>query len=671
MLNRPNPLSIEVLGQLDYDKLDGDFGKIQQTIQLDDQARAEWKAKCNEIRKLIDGEDKRTHLPWPWASQLSVPLLKKLLRQWKPGMYNLFAAAEPLAMFKAGTGVAAERTTVCEDFFTWLVKDHMDDVGSQYQYLLDNVGGDRGTGYMVASWDYRTELETRIVIGEALFPNGVPQDLNVVVNTLVQQYGLQGSDSTMVEQLNVAAQKLASGTPYAKITYRRVVKDKPRVQAVDPMRVIVPPDSGQPHEAEYVAIAFDYSADELRQFARDGIFNKEAVDDVIEKEKSPGAQGTPTSPLTSISDDLDYVKTQQQQDAGVFAQGTFSRKIRVFLVYCWLDTNQDGQNERCVLWFAEKTKTRLALHEFPFSFRYWPVFRYDYEKTDPRPHLSRGIGQILCDIQKELNHLHRGMMDSVDIELSPTFQMRITAGLDPREIKFGAGLIIPVQQVGDIGPVSQNTSNIPAYMQTKAELMTFADDTVGSVNSALAATGRNLERRTAFEVQQVAGQIEAIQTMDAASFQSVNKLLWQCIWQMWLDLGPTEIFFQVTGEEAPRPFIKMEEDQHFQLMPSATPGNINRDAMLQKALLVFDKFAVLPPGTLNMPLLVWWILTLIDRRMAQRLVLTEDESAAEQVVNRAAKTIAEGELPPETMALMAGARTRGGPPNGGGAAPAP
>lgn len=652
-----------MLKELDSTRFDDAFKALVQRIQGDNDARAGWISDCNEVRKLIDGKDKRLKKPWPWASELSIPLLKKLLRSWKPMLYNLVAAANPVASFRAGTGAAAQRTGVCEDWFSWLVREHMTDTLSEFQYMLDAVGGDRGMGYLVASWDYLTELESRVIVVANLWPDGPPNDVEAIVRTIVEQYDLQGIDESQLKQLITAAAEIISGAPYVKVTYRRTISDRPKLQYFDPFRVIVPINSGYPEAADYVCLMHDFTPSELRQGALDGHYNAEAVNKLLEKIESP-SKGNLHNQIKAVTDtqDGDQVKLQQQIDAGINGiqdDGT----IRVYQVYVKLDINSDGIDERCVLWYCPWDQSILALFEYPFSFHYWPVFRFDYEKVDRRPYISRGIGHILRDIQKELNGLHRGMMDAVDIELSPTFQMRMTAGIDPKAVRFGPGAVIPVQQVGDIGPIQTPQLNLPAYLQTKGELQGFGEETIGSVNSALAATGRNLERRTAFEVQKVSGAIDAIQTMDAAAFQTTCQKLWQCIWEMWLDLGPEEVFFQVTGEEMPRPFKKSEHNYHYQLVPAGTPGNTNRQAEMGKAMQMLELALKLPPDILDLRVVARYTFALIDRRLANMAMMTQEQGQEQQILRQAATMMGTGKgVTPDMQAMMGRGRLAGGGP---------
>lgn len=654
MPSRPNPLSLEVLGELKWDKLEESFTRLCARIQRDDDARSEWISKVQKIEKQLRGKEERHNKPWEHASDLSIPLTKKLLRRWIPVLYNLVALADPISTFKATNFEGAMVSARVEDWFTWLLRDYMSETLSEVSYLVNDIGA-KGMGYLGVSWDYRTELESRIVMVENLFPQGPPQDLQQIVQTLVQQYDIQNPD----KELLAAADKIARGAPYVRLSFMRVVADKPRIYRHDPLFVVVPPGSGASHEAEYVAIAHEFTPSELRQRARDGLFNAEAVEKLIaDAGTKSGQRGN--DPMRRIeTTNADSAVRETQQSAGVNVVEDLA-PIRVFQVYCFLDYNGDGIDERCVLWFSPTGKNRLSLTPYVFSFRHWPIFRFDYEKVDRRPYLSQGMGEQLKDIQTQYTKQYRATSDAIDVQLAPVFQMRQGSKLAPRSIKWGPGRVIPVTEIGDISPVEKNPFNLHEYLGWRQELKAFGEEMVGSIDAALAATGHQLERRTAFEVQAVSGQIEALQGMDAAVFQQSMAKVFECVWELWLDLGPDVVYYSVTGEQFPRLFRKSEHAYKYQLVPAGTPGNTNRSREAQQWMQLGQAVMQIAPDLTNRAFFVQRLARLIEPRLAQQLVMDPQQSQTQQILQSTAQQIAQGEGPEALRALTASPVSRGG-----------
>lgn len=651
MANRPNPLSLTVLGELDFEGFNKQFKKLAKRIDKDDGSRAEWLDTCRTIEKQLRGTTERKNPPWKGACELAPPLTKRELRRWIPNMFNLAALADPISSFQANEPNAALVAPTAEEFFTWLVKDHMSNTLDEIAYLAYGVGS-KGQDYAGVSWEYRTELETRVIIVDNLWPQGPPQDMTQIVSRLQMEYDVVLPSQQTAQDLMNAAKAIASGAKYVRLEYRRVIADKPRLTYWASGRVVVPPRSSEPENASYVCLLHDMTASELRQLALDGVLNKEAVETAIEQ-AGEGTKGADES-VHRRSDYArnDSVEREQLQEAGV-SDVDEEDIIRVHQVFCKMDKNGDGIDERVVLWYVPgNTALPLAVHDFPFSFKYWPVFRFVYEMVDRRPYRAQGMGQQLQSIQAQYTKQYRATADAIDIQLAPVFQMRCTSKLQPRTIRWGPGKFVPVSQIGDIAPIEKGPFNLHEYLQDRGELKMFAQELVGSVPGELNATGSKLERRTAFEVQKVSGQVEAMQGMDAAVWQMSMRKVFQCIWEMWLDLGPEEVYYNVTSEVQPKPFRKSEHNYKYQLIPSGTPGNTNRQAQLSRLIEVVQVFAQFAPDILNREFVLLMIAKLLDPRLAKQIVLPQAQQRATQILHDMAAAVANGSVPESVLALM-------------------
>jgi len=634
MPQRSNPLSIDVLGELNWDGFEKTFSQLTKRIDKDDSARQEWAGKIQDIERQLRGKEPRNNKPWPHATEISIPLTKKLLRRWLPVIYNLVAYADPVCHFKANDAQAASFNAKVEDFFTWLVRDYMDETLTEVQFLCYDIGA-KGMGYLGVGWDYRTELESRVVPVDNIFPQGLPQDLGQIVQALQQQYEIEQP----TKELLAVAQKIAQGAKFVRISYRKVITDKPQIVRHDPLYVIVPPESGAAHEAEYVCLAHEFTASELRQRALDGFFDKTAVEKLIEA-AGKTAEGNEKRRFDQVAGS--NAQRDKQNMAGVSTDRD-GKPFKVYQVYCKLDYNGDGIDERCVLWYSPLGAIRLALSPFVFSFPYWPVFRFDYEKVDRRPYLSQGMGEQLQALQSHYTKQFRATDDAIDIQLAPVFQLRSSSKFQPRTIKWGPGKFIPVTEIGDVAPVEKSPFNLYQYVQNRGETKSFAEEMVGSIDAALASTGKSLERRTAFEVQAVSGQIEAVQGMDSAIFQQTMAKVFQCVWQLWMDLGPDVVYYNVVKEPFPQLFRKSEHNYKFQLTPAGTPGNTNRQAELGRTLNIVQILAPTPAGQmLNWQFIAERIAGLLDQRLAKQIILPPPQQQAQGLLQQAAAQLTQG-----------------------------
>jgi len=645
-----NPLSISVLGQLDKEKFKDEIKQIIKEIKEDDDARSTWVAECDKIRKLIGGTDKRKNKPWKGASELCVPLIKKMIRRWKPVLYNLVALADPVCAFYAGNVQVADKSPVAERFFDWLVKVYMDEALDELQYLIEYIGK-YGSAYLGVSWDYKTELQSRVAIVKNLFPKGIPEDIKEIIQVLATQYDISILNEQVKRDLIEAATKIQQGMPYIRIVSKQVVKNKPKLTSYAPMDVIVPSNSNTAHEAEYVSIVTEMTRNELVQKASDGFFNPEAVAELLALTR--GKSGNATK--TSTNETGPNFKNKIRKSAGV---NSITSGIPVHQVYCKIDYNGDGIKERVVMWVAPRNDSPVILALFPFSLAmsHWPIYRFDFERADKGPYTSQGIGQLLRAIQKQLNKQHRAKSDAIDIQLAPVFQRKITSSLRTSNIKWGPGKVIDVQEMGDFAEVAKNPFNLHEYINSEGQLESMAEGLIGNLINDLQATGKKLERRTAFEVNKVGGQSEALSSMDSASFQATLRLVWQTVWQMWMDFGPREIYFLVTGERTLELFKKADYDKNYQLMPTGTPGNTDTNKQLGRGMQVLQLALQDQTGSFNLPAIFKWVVNKIDDRLAKIALVPQAQQQYMQTLQQAAELINNGDLPPDIQgSIVSGA----------------
>lgn len=636
-----NPLSIEVLGELSRDDLSEDIEELTQAIEREEGGRGEWVSNLRTIRELIDGKQKRKNEPWKGASNVCIPLIKKLLRRWKPLLYNLFALADPVCSFEATSLQGVNEAPKAERFFDWLTKVYMDDVDEQIQLLTEYIGRD-GSGYMGVGWDWRTELDTRIINIDNLFPNGIT-DGGQFMRTVAMQYELDLTNPRIINLLREVFQKVAQGHKFIRISYRRVTKNKPKVVAYDPTKVTVPAHSGSAEEAPWVSISHEFTADELRKKAQDGFFRKDKVEELLSHDTDAKDNRTTSG---------QYNDNKRLQDIGV---NTNNDSYKARQVYCWLDWNRDGVTERTIMWISQDTEGSpiiLAIFPFALSMTYWPIFRFDYEKTANGPYISQGMGHMVQPLQEQLNKQYRAKSDAIDIQLAPVFEKRITGGIRSRNIKWGPGQVIDVQQVGDFAEVKKNPMELREYINAEAQIENYADTLVGSLVNDLQATGRKLERRTATEVKQVSGTSEAMNSLDAASFQGSMRKVWQAVWQLWLDLGPREIYFTVTGSKTPELFKKADYDKNYQLMPTGTPGNTDRNKQLSYVMQLLEMAMQDPTGSFNIPALLQIATKLIDDRLVKAVLMPQAHRQALQTIQKAAALINAGDVPPDVQSMI-------------------
>ncbi len=683
MITRGNPVGIEATGQVQPD-LAPQVKELHERIRQADQDRADWTEKQRILLEQRRGIRKPKVVPWVGANNDSWPVTDGVIRRWKPGIVSLILDADPIAYFRAKKPDHIEPARSAQAFWHWKFSK-IKDVRRTAFYLADLVA-QHGLAYTHEGWDYHIERECRIVRTEELFPGGVQAALDranaaiaqdnaalaqaiqqgqadpataptplmqpeeFVRETLLAEYRL-GDQGNEMEQVERATQAILQGAPYVKLYYHRVERDTVAWAALTPLNVVVPSRCTDVEYADFISIVFHMTADDIRSKVRDGVFTAEGAARVIERmrtsrqgdsrDRDSDFDSTTSSSRTAIQDvldDIDGIETRHTRSE----PGTEP----IWKVYTRLDIDGDGIRERVILWYHAPTSTVLSLTEYPFPFPEWPVTPYEFEHNDKRPYQARGIAEMLSVFQKQVNRLHNARLDAIQIVLSPMFTVRSIGGQINRNIRFRPGQFIPVQAPGDFAPVQHDISSLFQFLQEENFTKTLAEQYVGVYDSSITDALSPAERRTATEVESINASITNTFGQDAALFQTSFAKSTQKLWKLWVEFGPPEEYFRVTGEEQPRLARKHEIAHDYDIEPAGTPANTNKALALSRAREMIQLFSPDQTGLINKHYLYKNYFDLTDRELSKLIVRTETEAAAVQQILQAAQTAAGEGAPP-------------------------
>lgn len=670
-LSRENPLNAQILGRLRGPALDEQVKKLYRRIRSANDARQPQIEKQEKLLRQRRGIRKQKSFPWPGANNHNWPLTDAIARRWKPGICSLVLQADPVCYFFARNPNALAAQPTAQDYYHWRFHS-MTDVEATVLELAENIFQD-GIAYTRQGWEYRTEKQCRICRVKDLFPAGVEAAVNafnaravqmraeteqaiasgqappnaleqvpdqvdaptLILQTLEDEYILKSDNPMEVQQLQDAVRAIMDGAEVVKFYYQVVVADKPSWRALNVRQVIIPPRTKDIANADFIAIEHPLTADEVLSMAVDGHLDMAAASKAVDRmnknatgdpQRSIGTGTVASSTGRSLNDVLDK--------ADGIAPGLIDEPTQdTFLeVFCKLDINGDGINERCVLWYMpavsenDATGIVLALYPYPYPFSVWPVVRYEFEHTSNRPYSSRGAAELLSVFQATANKLHNARLDAIQITLAPMFQMRATAGELNRNIKFIPGAIIPVTNVGDIAQIPMDTSGLLQFIQEENITKNLAEQYVGVFDPGIMAEN-SVERRTATEVEAVLQQTQSIFGQDASLFQTSMGKVHKQLWRLEIEFGPEELYYRVTGEERPKFAKKSEIAFDFDLEPSGTPANTSQALARRKALEMIQLFMGDMTGLIDKHALFTNYFSVTDRNLGKLMVRAPEEAA--------------------------------------------
>lgn len=673
MSNRPNPLAIDVLGAVPLGTNESTakaaITSLVQEATTADKNRQSWLEHQIYLTKLRYGIRRPRTFPWKGASNIHIPYIDKAIRKLKPLFMRMLVEPDPVVEFVGDDESAVEAEKKAEEVYNWLFKTEMGALET-LAYTIDCLLH-RGLAFVQVGWEYVTEYECRVVNVPDLFPEvgqadpatGQPIqiDPNKLLQALAAQYEINLQDAKNIAMLQHAVQEIMSGKPFVKVSYRKVIKDRPAIWDRDPVQIILPNRTTDPANADWVVVQHVLPLRKLQQMEADGFFVPGSVGkiyrnilDSASRNKNAPRVGNEVSTVASQS----IYRDEQQQDELERIQGEEDvDNVLLWEVFHWYDHNGDGLRERVQSYIHPKSMTDLATRPYAAPFNEWPFVVFQFEKTRRRLYSSRGVTAMLEGIQKEINAQHNCRLDGMTIRNAPTYQTQLLAGFKARNFRVVPGTVLQLPQGASLQPVLHDRGSWPETVNEEQLLRTTGEDYVGSYDAVIGGRGAG-EARTATEIQVSLQAQQTVASLDTMLFQLGMRDLHTKIWQLFLELGPSEIFVKVLGEKTaqrePVQVKKSDISRKFRLIPTGTIANTNRALELAHAREALQIYANDQTGFINPFELRRWHLFLLDYKYARRIINSPDQAQELQVLRQAA---AELQKNPQLQAsLNAGAQ---------------
>lgn len=666
-LTRDNPVAIEVVGN-EAPRIAPQIDELVKRIRDVDDGNAGWARRQLDFIRARFGKRKRKRVPWEGASNVNVPLIDGIVRRWRPGITSLVLDANPVAFFVAREETDLDPARSVEPFFTWLFIDEMKTPPEVFR-LVDLIAV-RGHAYAREGWCYKTEREVRIAQIADLFPEGVgryienqrsqlitaaqqgqapPDALNIsdevlVARRFVEEYELSLDDPDEQPMLIEAARRVLQGADKVKLIYERVEEDRPDWKAIDPINTIVP-RNGDPETADFFVVLHEVGENELRMRARDGEFPEDTVAALIRKlrEKETDA-GTRTNKSGGAGAGMVRQQIRRFQDrrsgqTSIDVGKHRERRVVLWETFCHIDLNGDGIAERCVLWHAPEFNITLKATDYTMPFSEWPITLYKFEPQAESPSDSRGIPELLSELQKLVNAFHNARVDAAQIVLAPVLQRRASSADYAQRVQWRPGAMIPVQQVGDIAPIQHDLRILTGLLVEEQQNQRVAETFIGTFDATINQLNQPTERRTAAEVNAITSLAQNVFGLDARIFQTSMARSFRKIWKLWREYGPKEVFFRVTGEQQPRLARKEELDKEYDITPAGTPTSTNKSFLLANMERILSIVINDQSGRFDIGALLEAYFKLIDYNLAKSIIRDPEQTNAAQLVQQAAAAL--------------------------------
>jgi hypothetical protein len=361
------------------------------------------------------------------------------------------------------------------------------------------------------------------------------------------------------------------------IKRRAVVEDTPRLINVPLEDILTPSGTTNIADAEGVVHWMFFSESDIKQRARDNVWDDNGVRAVL---NSGGARDR-SGFAGSAADVLYQAKMDRLRLANMLPGDTEDSLFRIGEFYTKWDIDGDGLDERIVITMDPKSGTILKAIPLPFDHGEWPFTDTFLEATDQDRLAPRGIPEQIHDLESHATALGRAEENNLLIETSRSFTYIDTSSINPMTLNWMPNLMIPVQSHDDLKAIEMAPRAL-ALEQPMRNLLALAERRVSGANRAVLDLPPP-ERRTATEVQSFSQARQQVMTVRAILYNEGAKRNGKLIWSLWKQYGPDSWYTFITGED-PVKLTQAQIQGEFMAQPVGAVADMDPDFRAQQAL---------------------------------------------------------------------------------------
>ena len=560
-----------------------------------------------------------TNRPWQGASDIVMPTMDMTIDRLK-ATFVRSVLTRPVVQVEAKTPAFGDQARLDQEFLNWLLDTSIPDFKEQVMIGMDTV---LQYGFCVFKifWDYRTRKTRRVLnVGDLprryadVLPGLVDSAANQKVKTNLQDLlqgegglelrvaeeaveGLRGRiaidfdlddedpiDSRAIGAIVAGIKGFVSGKGDPKIVYttREVEADNPRIVCIDPEDIIVPNVTRDLQSSNRITQRLLLTESSFKQRARDHKWSKSAIKAVLDSAKEKG----PRSSLSGTRGSVQELEGDRDAREGIVSTSS-DELIEVWEVHWMMDIDGDGMDERVTAPIHPGTNTLLrAIREEPYEHGLYPFVQITFERNDQRFYSSRGVPEKIDDIDIEITKRHRAKLNNLDMRV-PCFTYRFGSEINPADIQFRPGEMIPTINPDDIAPIP-----IPSFANDNEReeniLLTWNERYIGAMDQ-LASQSNISEARTATEIRALQSSGAQAISHRVEVVQGGMKKVYGQIWDLWNQWGDETVYTRVTGGQFRRK-TRVEIQRDYNIVPIGTVLTTDPEIEKQRAQ---ERFSIL------------------------------------------------------------------------------
>lgn len=411
-------------------KLNAWINRNKESIQMDRQSFI-----ARQKTHIINYDDYITYVrkgPFDGSSNVKMPLTSVMVQSYYSRLYNIFTQEDTTALIPRES-MDDSYVNVLRELRRWYMWDH-----------LNEYKGIRGVASEIF-WDLTT-------VGFSVAMKSWMKKQRVTLDIEQNELYLEMQDMKAILGESPEQGKKVSIKPYKEVKKLITVFEGTRLFTIPFENIYFPnhiPESSDLDFPEMVLAATHISGSELNLKAKQGFFDQEKVDKVLNATSDTGHIGTRESDVKTLRDKLTgYDALNSSFD---------SDQKEIEYVFCSYDLDEDGVAEELVVTRSANNIILNVNYLDRVSKSGRPLFKFDCF-AKPRQAYSRGVPEMAYSLQSETDLTHNMRLDYMQLQTCPAGVYRAGSSLDNQPIRLAPGKFIPVDDVNDLKTINFSTS---------------------------------------------------------------------------------------------------------------------------------------------------------------------------------------------------------------------
>ncbi len=620
----PNPLALDEMNALEItDKVKSFVNELSSDIDTETTNRAFWEKNIEKYRNLRYGIRNKKTFPWKNCANYIIPLIDADITRIKPAYVNLAYGVTPIVTFEGYGPEDMEPSRKREILFDWRMRTQVK-FFDQYCYGIDKML-EQGAVVYKTIWRYETasytetlelaELEQPMI--EAIYDERVTDDM--LFHVIKEELDIDVTLQSNVDEILKVVDKFREGEVKFKLKLQEIKVDRPQLIARDLKDdIVIPIDTlileDNLDNARFIDDKIWMSKNDIKIAMRDEKYESyldSEIDSWANKSPKNGRKNT----ATMLEDDM----------------------VLLHETCVWLDINDDGIKERCIVTWPDSAPERvLRFIEMPYDHGQWPYTLVKREYNDPGVYSSRGIPALDEDFQVGISTSFNQAIDNGTIVNTPTVVMKRNSVTNVRNQRYVPGNVVETNGPITDYEIRQNVNLSQGTLFQQAQLLkNWANQRLGNTTSGI-SDSTNLQgmgtggKKTKAEIDLISTLHGETQSLDLQIFQQQMARVYYQIDALYEQFGSDEAEIQITGEE-PIKISRKEIQGRFNIVPNGRLDNTNPMLRAQKSFKLLELF-------MNDPDIRHYELKKIflddyDMRISSRILLTQEERMQMQEEN--------------------------------------